>query len=154
MKIKETLAFLVALGVTAALSAPLPFEVSITAKDKKPRPEYPEYKPYRSTIKPESKVYITRDNTLREPRSTFERTVKAICDTALSMTFGSDKLNEAKKIYSLVEEQDRSWDLPDTAANYAIEALNLICGTMTFSSDKAKVTDLICKINSEHLWSD
>lgn len=153
MKIRETLAFLVALGVTAALSAPLPFEVSITAKDKKPRREYPEYKPYRST-RPESKVYITPSKTLREPRSTFERTVKAICDTALSMTFGSDKLNEAKKIYTLVEEQDRSWDLPDTAANYAIEALNLICGSMTFSSDKAKVTDLICKINSEHLWTD
>lgn len=154
MKIRETLAFLVALGVTAALSAPLPFEISITAKDKKPRREYQEYKPYRSTNKPESKVYITPSKTLREPRSTFERTVKAICDTALSMTFGSDKLNEAKKIYTLVEEQDRSWDLPDTAANYAIEALNLICGSMTFSSDKAKVTDLICKINSEHLWTD
>ena len=152
MKIKETLAFLVALGVTAALSAPLPFEVSITPK--KPHREYPEYKPYRSTVKPEAKVYITPSKTLREPRSTFERTVKAICDTALSMTFGSDKLNEAKKIYTLVEEQDRSWDLPDAAANYAIEALNLICGSMTFSSDKAKVTDLICKINSEHLWMD
>jgi len=154
MKIKETLAFLVALGVTAALSAPLPFEVSITPKDKKPHREYPEYKPYRSTIRPECKVHITPNKTLREPRSTFERTVKAICDTALSMTFGSDKLNEAKKIYTLVEEQDRSWDLPDTAANYAIEALNLICGSMTFSSDKAKVTDMICKINSEHLWTD
>lgn len=150
MKIKETLAFLVALGVTAALSAPLPFEVSITAKDKKPRPEY---KPYRYT-RPESKVYITPSKTLREPHSTFERTVKSICDTALSMPFGSDKLNEAKKIYSLVEEQDRFWDLPDAAANYAIEALNLICGSLTFSSDKAKVTDMICKINSEHLWMD
>ena len=142
MKIKEALLFLVALGVAAAFSKPLPVKVDVKPKKTDPAP-----KP-RKPADPEPK-YVYK---LREPKTVAEHCIKTICDTALDMTLDSRKLTEARKIYSMVYERDWTNNISDDEVNYAIGALNLICRTISLSSSKAEITDLISKINSDHLW--
>lgn len=137
MKIKDALLFLVALGVAAAFSRPLPVKVDVKpaptpSKSADPKPKY---------------VYK-----LREPKTVAEHCIKTICETALDMTLDSQKLTEARKIYSMVYERDWTNDISDDEVNYAIGALNLICRSVTLSSNKATITELISKINSDHLW--
>ena len=68
------------------------------------------------------------------------------------MALDSQKLTEARKIYSMVNDRDWTNDISDDEVNYAIGALNLICRAITLSSNKATITDLISKINASHLW--
>lgn len=142
MKIKEALLFLVALGVAAAFSKPLPVKVDVKPKKTDPAPTP------RKPADPEPK-YVYK---LREPKTVAEHCIKTICDTALDMTLDSRKLTEARKIYSMVYERDWTNNISDDEVNYAIGALNLICRTISLSSSKAEITDLISKINSDHLW--
>ena len=132
MKIKETLLFLVALGVAAAFSKPLPVKVDVKPKKTNPEPKY---------------VYK-----LREPKTVTEHCIKTICDTALDMSLDSLKLAEARKIYTMVNSRDWTSDISDDEVNYAIGALNLICRAVSLSSNKASITDMISKINDNHLW--
>lgn len=142
MKIKDALLFLVALGVAAAFSKPLPVKVDVKPKktDSAPAPSKP------ADPKPK---YVYK---LREPKTVAEHCIKTICDTALDMTLDSQKLTEARKIYSMVNDRDWTNDISDDEVNYAIGALNLICRSVSLSSNKATITDLISKINSSHLW--
>lgn len=142
MKIKDALLFLVALGVAAAFSKPLPVKVDVKPKKTEPAPTP------RKPAEPKPK-YVYK---LREPKTVAEHCIKTICETALDMTLDSQKLTEARKIYSMVYERDWTSDISDDEVNYAIGALNLICRTMSLSSKKAEITDLISKINSDHLW--
>lgn len=142
MKIKDALLFLVALGVAAAFSKPLPVKVDIKPKKTEPAPA--PSKPADPNPK-----YVYK---LREPKTVTEHCVKTICETALDMTLDSRKLTEARKIYSMVYERDWTSDISDDEVNYAIGALNLICRSVTLSSNKATITYLISKINSDHLW--
>ena len=142
MKIKDALLFLVALGVAAAFSKPLPVKVDV--KPKKTEPATAPRKP----ADPEPK-YVYK---LREPKTVAEHCIKTICDTALDMTLDSRKLTEARKIYSMVYERDWTSNISDDEVNYAIGALNLICRSVSLSSNKSEITDLISKINSDHLW--
>ena len=132
MKIKETLLFLVALGVAAAFSKPLPVKVDVKPKKTNPEPKY---------------VYK-----LREPKTVTEHCIRTICDTALDMSLDSLKLAEARKIYTMVNSRDWTSDISDDEVNYAIGALNLICRAVSLSSNKASITDMISKINDNHLW--
>ena len=143
MKIKETLLFLVALGVAAAFSKPLPVKVEVKPKKTNPAPA-----PKKTDPAPNTK-YVYK---LREPKTVAEHCIKTICDTALDMSLDSQKLTEARKIYSMVYERDWTSNISDDEVNYAIGALNLICRTISLSSNKAEITDLISKINSDHLW--
>lgn len=142
MKIKDALLFLVALGVAAAFSKPLPVKVDVKPKKTEPTPA--PSKP--ADPKPK---YVYK---LREPKTVAEHCIKTICETALDMSLDSQKLTEARKIYSMVYERDWTNDISDDEVNYAIGALNLICRSVTLSSNKATITDLISKINSDHLW--
>lgn len=142
MKIKDALLFLVALGVAAAFSKPLPVKVDV--KPKKTNPAPMPSKP--ADPKPK---YVYK---LREPKTVAEHCIKTICETALDMSLDSQKLTEARKIYSMVYERDWTSDISDDEVNYAIGALNLICRSVTLSSNKATITELISKINSDHLW--
>lgn len=143
MKIKDALLFLVALGVAAAFSKPLPVKVDVQPKKTEPAPA-----PKKTDPTPNTK-YVYK---LREPKTVAEHCIKTICDTALDMTLDSRKLTEARKIYSMVYERDWTSNISDDEVNYAIGALNLICRTISRSSNKAEITDLISKINSDHLW--
>lgn len=143
MKIKDALLFLVALGVAAAFSTPLPVKVDVKPKKTEPAPT-----PKKSDPAPNTK-YVYK---LREPKTVAEHCIKTICETALDMSLDSQKLTEARKIYSMVYERDWTSDISDDEVNYAIGALNLICRSVTLSSNKATITDLISKINSDHLW--
>ena len=142
MKIKDALLFLVALGVAAAFSKPLPVKVDVKPKKTNPAPAP------RKPADPEPK-YVYK---LREPKTVAEHCIKTICETALDMSLDSQKLTEARKIYSMVYERDWTSDISDDEVNYAIGALNLICRSVTLSSNKATITELISKINSDHLW--
>lgn len=142
MKIKDALLFLVALGVAAAFSKPLPVKVDVKPKKTEPAPEP------RKAADPKPK-YVYK---LREPKTIAEHCIKTICDAALDMTLDSHKLTEARKIYSMVEARDWACELSGDEVNYAIGALNLICRSVTLSSNKATITDLISKINDNHLW--
>lgn len=142
MKIKDTLLFLVALGVAAAFSKPLPVKVDVKPKKNEPTPA--PSKP--ADPKPK---YVYK---LREPKTVAEHCIKTICDTALDMTLDSQKLAEARKIYSMVNDRDWTNDISDDEVNYAIGALNLICRSVSLSSNKATITDLISKISSGHFW--
>lgn len=142
MKIKDALLFLVALGVAAAFSKPLPVKVDVKPKKTEPAPAP------RKPADPEPK-YVYK---LQEPKTVAEHCIKTICETALDMSLDSQKLTEARKIYSMVYERDWTSDISDDEVNYAIGALNLICRSVTLSSNKATITDLISKINSDHLW--
>lgn len=137
MKIKDALLFLVALGVAAAFSRPLPVKVDVKPAPTPSKPADPKPK------------YVYK---LREPKTVAEHCIKTICETALDMTLDSQKLTEARKIYSMVYERDWTNDISDDEVNYAIGALNLICRSVTLSSNKSTITDLISKINSDHLW--
>ena len=137
MKIKDALLFLVALGVAAAFSKPLPVKVDVKPATEPRKPADPEPK------------YVYK---LREPKTVAEHCIKTICDTALDMTLDSRKLTEARKIYSMVYERDWTSNISDDEVNYAIGALNLICRSVSLSSNKSEITDLISKINSDHLW--
>ena len=143
MKIKDALLFLVALGVAAAFSKPLPVKVDVQPKKTEPAPA-----PKKTDPTPNTK-YVYK---LREPKTVAEHCIKTICDTALDMTLDSRKLTEARKIYSMVYERDWTSNISDDEVNYAIGALNLICRSVSLSSNKAEITDLISKINSDHLW--
>lgn len=143
MKIKDALLFLVALGVAAAFSKPLPVKVDVKPKKTNPAPA-----PKKPDPAPNTK-YVYK---LREPKTVAEHCIKTICETALDMSLDSQKLTEARKIYSMVYERDWTSDISDDEVNYAIGALNLICRSVTLSSNKATITDLISKINSDHLW--
>ena len=143
MKIKDALLFLVALGVAAAFSKPLPVKVDVKPKKTEPVPT-----PKKTDPAPNTK-YVYK---LREPKTVAEHCIKTICDTALDMTLDSQKLTEARKIYSMVNDRDWTSDISDDEVNYAIGALNLICRSVTLSSNKATITELISKINSDHLW--
>lgn len=142
MKIKDALLFLVALGVAAAFSKPLPVKVDVKPKktDPAPAPSKP--------AEPKPK-YVYK---LREPKTVAEHCIKTICDTALDMSLESLKLTEARKIYTMVNSRDWSSDISDDEVNYAIGALNLICRSLSLSSNKASITDMISKINDNHLW--
>lgn len=142
MKIKDALLFLVALGVAAAFSKPLPVKVDVKPKKTEPAPA--PSKP--ADPKPK---YVYK---LREPKTVAEHCIKTICDTALDMSLDSQKLTEARKIYSMVNDRDWTSDISDDEVNYAIGALNLICRSVSLSSNKATITDLISKINANHLW--
>lgn len=142
MKIKDALLFLVALGVAAAFSKPLPVKVDVKPKKTEPAPT--PSKP----ADPEPK-YIYK---LREPKTVAEHCIKTICETALDMSLDSRKLTEARKIYSMVNSRDWTSDISDDEVNYAIGALNLICRSVSLSSNKAEITDMISKINDSHLW--
>lgn len=137
MKIKDALLFLLALGVAAAFSKPLPVKVDVKPAPTPSKPADPKPK------------YVYK---LREPKTVAEHCIKTICETALDMSLDSQKLTEARKIYSMVYERDWTNDISDDEVNYAIGALNLICRSVTLSSNKATITDLISKINSDHLW--
>lgn len=137
MKIKDALLFLVALGVAAAFSKPLPVKVDVKPAPAPSKPADPKPK------------YVYK---LREPKTVAEHCIKTICETALDMSLDSQKLTEARKIYSMVYERDWTSNISDDEVNYAIGALNLICRTISLSSNKAEITDLISKINSDHLW--
>lgn len=137
MKIKDALLFLVALGVAAVFSRPLPVKVDVKPAPTPSKPADPKPK------------YVYK---LREPKTVAEHCIKTICETALDMTLDSQKLTEARKIYSMVYERDWTNDISDDEVNYAIGALNLICRSVTLSSNKSTITDLISKINSDHLW--
>lgn len=139
MKIKDALLFLVALGVAAAFSKPLPVKVDVKPKKTNPAPT-----PKKAEPKPESHY------NLREPKTNFEHTVMTICGTALSMDLDTYKFDEAKKIYSMTDNRDSQ--LTDDEVNYAIGALNLICRSMNLSYYKSDVTNLICKLTSGHMW--
>lgn len=141
MKIKDALLFLVALGVAAAFSKPLPVKVDVKPKKTEPTPA-----PKKTDPAPNTK-YVYK---LREPKTIFEHTIRSICDTALPMSLDAYKLDEAKKIYSLADNRDSQ--LTDDEVNYAVGALNLICGSMNLSCYKSDVTDLICKLTSWHMW--
>ena len=143
MKIKDALLFLVALGVAAAFSKPLPVKVDVKPKKTNPAPA-----PKKPDPAPNTK-YVYK---LREPKTVAEHCIKTICETALDMSLDSQKLTEARKIYSMVYERDWTSDISDDEVNYAIGALNLICRSVSLSSNKATITDLISKINSDHLW--
>ena len=143
MKIKDTLLFLLALGVAAAFSKPLPVKVDVKPKKTEPAPT-----PKKTDPAPKTK-YVYK---LREPKTVAEHCIKTICETALDMSLDSQKLTEARKIYSMVYERDWTNDISDDEVNYAIGALNLICRSVTLSSNKATNTELISKINSDHLW--
>lgn len=143
MKIKDALLFLVALGVAAAFSKPLPVKVDVKPKKTNPAPA-----PKKPDPAPNTK-YVYK---LREPKTVAEHCIKTICETALDMSLDSQKLTEARKIYSMVYERDWTSNISDDEVNYAIGALNLICRTISLSSNKAEITDLISKINSDHLW--
>ena len=143
MKIKDALLFLVALGVAAAFSKPLPLKVDVKPKKTEPAPS-----PKKPDPTPNTK-YVYK---LREPKTVAEHCIKTICDTALDMSLDSRKLTEARKIYSMVYERDWTSNISDDEVNYAIGALNLICRSVSLSSNKAEITDLISKINSDHLW--
>lgn len=143
MKIKDTLLFLLALGVAAAFSKPLPVKVDVKPKKTEPAPT-----PKKTDPAPKTK-YVYK---LREPKTVAEHCIKTICETALDMSLDSQKLTEARKIYSMVYERDWTNDISDDEVNYAIGALNLICRSVTLSSNKATITELISKINSDHLW--
>lgn len=140
MKIKETLLFLVALGIAAAFSTPLPVKVDVKPKKTEPAPSKP--------ADPNPK-YVYK---LREPKTITEHCIKTICDTALDMSLDSRRLEEARKIYSMVNSRDWTSDISDDEVNYAIGALNLICRSVSLSSNKASITDMISKINDNHLW--
>lgn len=140
MKFKDTVLFLVALGVAAAFSAPLPVKVDVKPKKTEPTP---------APKKPAEPKYVYK---LREPKTVTEHCVMTICGTALDMSLDSRKLAEARKIYSMISERDWTSDISDDEVNYAIGALNLICRSMNLSSNKAVVTDLISKITADHLW--
>ena len=142
MKIKDALLFLVALGVAAAFSKPLPVKVDVKPKKTEPAPAP------RKVTDPEPK-YVYK---LREPKTVAEHCIKTICETALDMSLDSQKLTEARKIYSMVYERDWTSNISDDEVNYAIGALNLICRSVSLSSNKSEITDLISKINSDHLW--
>lgn len=135
MKIKDALLFLVAVGVAAAFSKPLPVKVDVKPKKTEPADPKPKY------------VYK-----LREPKTVAEHCIKTICDTALDMSLDSLKLTEARKIYTMVNSRDWTSDISDDEVNYAIGALNLICRSVCLSSNKASITDMISKINDNHLW--
>lgn len=137
MKIKETLLFLVALGVAAAFSKPLPVKVDVKPKKTNPTPA------------PRKPKYVYK---LREPKTVTEHCIRTICDTALDMSLDSLKLAEARKIYTMVNSRDWTSDISDDEVNYAIGALNLICRAVSLSSNKASITDMISKINDNHLW--
>lgn len=143
MKIKETLLFLVALGVAAAFSKPLPVKVDVKPKKTEPAPT-----PKKPDPAPNTK-YVYK---LREPKTVAEHCIKTICDTALDMSLDSLKLTEARKIYTMVNSRDWTSDISDDEVNYAIGALNLICRSVCLSSNKASITDMISKINDNHLW--
>lgn len=143
MKIKDALLFLVALGVAAAFSKPLPVKVDVKPKKTDPAPT-----PKKPDPAPNTK-YVYK---LREPKTVAEHCIKTICETALDMSLDSQKLTEARKIYSMVYERDWTSNISDDEVNYAIGALNLICRSVTLSSNKATITELISKINSDHLW--
>ena len=143
MKIKDALLFLVALGVAAAFSKPLTLKVDVKPKKTEPAPT-----PKKPDPNPNTK-YVYK---LREPKTVAEHCIKTICDTALDMSLDSRKLTEARKIYSMVYERDWTSNISDDEVNYAIGALNLICRSVSLSSNKAEITDLISKINSDHLW--
>lgn len=145
MKIKDALLFLVALGVAAAFSKPLPVKVDVKPKKTEPTPTPKKTDPAPA---PNTK-YVYK---LREPKTVAEHCIKTICDTALDMSLDSRKLTEARKIYSMVYERDWTSNISDDEVNYAIGALNLICRSVSLSSNKAEITDLISKINSDHLW--
>ncbi len=130
MKIKDALLFLVALGVAAAFSKPLPVKVDVKPAPAPSKPADPKPK------------YVYK---LREPKTVAEHCIKTICETALDMSLDSQKLTEARKIYSMVYERDWTSDISDDEVNYAIGALNLICRSVTLSSNKATITDLISK---------
>lgn len=142
MKIKETLLFLVALGIAAAFSKPLPVTVDVKPKGTEPTPAP------KKAADPEPK-YVYK---LREPKTVTEHCIRTICDTALDMSLDSRKLEEARKIYSMVNSRDWTSDISDDEVNYAIGALNLICRSVSLSSNKASITDMISKINDNHLW--
>lgn len=143
MKIKDALLFLVALGVAAAFSKPLPVKVDVKPKKTEPAPT-----PKKTDPAPNTK-YVYK---LREPKTVAEHCIKTICDTALDMSLDSRKLTEARKIYSMVNSRDWTSDISDDEVNYAIGALNLICRSVSLSSNKAEITDMISKINDNHLW--
>lgn len=143
MKIKDALLFLVALGVAAAFSKPLPVKVDVKPKKTNPAPT-----PKKTDPTPNTK-YVYK---LREPKTVAEHCIKTICETALDMSLDSQKLTEARKIYSMVYERDWTSNISDDEVNYAIGALNLICRSVSLASNKAEITDLISKINSDHLW--
>lgn len=140
MKIKDALLFLVALGVAAAFSKPLPVKVDVKPKKTEPAPK--------KAADPEPK-YVYK---LREPKTVTEHCIRTICDTALDMSLDSRKLEEARKIYSMVNSRDWTSDISDDEVNYAIGALNLICRSVSLPSNKASITDMISKINDNHLW--
>lgn len=142
MKFKDTVLFLVALGVAAAFSKPLPVKVDVQPKKTEPAPAP------KKAAEPKPK-YVYK---LREPKTVTEHCIKTICDTALDMSLDSRKLAEARKIYSIVDSRDWTSDISDDEVNYAIGALNLICRSVSLSSNKATITDLISKINDNHLW--
>lgn len=142
MKIKDALLFLVALGVAAAFSTPLPVKVDVKPKKTEPAP----------TAKKAAEPKLKYVYKLREPKTVTEHCIKTICDTALDMSLDSRKLAEARKIYSMVNSRDWTSDISDDEVNYAIGALNLICRAMSLSSNKASITDMISKINDNHLW--
>lgn len=141
MKFKDTVLFLVALGVAAAFSKPLPVKVDV-----KPKKTEPATAPKKAEPNPK---YVYK---LREPKTVTEHCIKTICDTALDMSLDSRKLAEARKIYSMVDSRDWTSDISDDEVNYAIGALNLICRATSLSSNKASITDMISKINDNHLW--
>lgn len=143
MKIKDALLFLVALGVAAAFSRPLPVKVDVKPKKTEPAPA-----PKKTDTAPNTK-YVYK---LREPKTVAEHCIKTICDTALDMSLDSWKLAEARKIYTIVNSRDWTGDISDDEVNYAIGALNLICRSMSLASNKASITDMISKINDNHLW--
>ena len=142
MKFKDTVLFLVALGVAAAFSKPLPVKVDVQPKKTEPAPAP------KKAAEPKPK-YVYK---LREPKTVTEHCIKTICDTALDMSLDSRKLAEARKIYSMVNSRDWTSNISDDEVNYAIGALNLICRSVSLSSNKATITDLISKINDNHLW--
>ena len=142
MKIKDALLILVALGVAAAFSKPLPVKVDVKPKKTNPAPTP------RKPADPEPK-YVYK---LREPKTVTEHCIRTICDTALDMSLDSLKLTEARKIYTMVNSRDWTSDISDDEVNYAIGALNLICRSVSLSSNKASITDMISKINDNHLW--
>ena len=142
MKFKDTVLFLVALGVAAAFSKPLPVKIDVKPKKTEPAPAP------KKAAEPKPK-YVYK---LREPKTVTEHCIKTICDTALDMSLDSRKLAEARKIYSIVDSRDWTSDISDDEVNYAIGALNLICRSVSLSSNKATITDLISKINDNHLW--
>ena len=142
MKFKDTVLFLVALGVAAAFSKPLPVKVDVKPKKTEPAPAP------KKAAEPKPK-YVYK---LREPKTVTEHCIKTICDTALDMSLDSRKLAEARKIYSMVDSRDWTSDISDDEVNYAIGALNLICRATSLSSNKASITDMISKINDNHLW--